>query len=195
MKEDRMAEERELGVIVASYVSSVDAKADLSGLDNVFWDGKLASYDAALLATDAWSQATISSHASRTSGDLDIGPVHDAFTVLFGGPFMSGGAVPLPADHRLRRDELLRLGNMLGPDSVIAIALVMVPDYRVDGRQIGYREAGITDVFARSDWVAAQSVDSKADHSQLASVIADLLERGSADRTARATKGNPRSGT
>jgi hypothetical protein len=53
-------------VIVASYVSSEDARADLSGLDDLYWSRPLSDYDAAVIITDAWSlRPMMQSHSIR----------------------------------------------------------------------------------------------------------------------------------
>ena len=150
-------------VTVASYTSSEDARADLSRLKDVYWTSRLSAYDAALIVTDAWGQVRVEAHTSQE--EVLMGPLNDAFTVLFGGPFVGGAAPPLPGDRRIPHKELLRIGDAMGPSSVRTIALML-----------GQEQLDPTEVFPRADAVEMTSVESTAeDLSALATVITDVM--------------------
>jgi hypothetical protein len=152
-------------VIVASYVSSEDARADLSALDDLYWSRPLSDYDAALIVTDAWGQVRVEAHKSRSAADLDVGPIHDAFTVLFGGPFVGGVAPPSPNDRRLPHRELVKIGDAMGPSSVRIIVLVL-----------GQQQLNLSEVFPRADAVELTSIESSRDNlEELASSIAKAV--------------------
>jgi hypothetical protein len=151
-------------VVVGSYLSTEDARVDLSHLDDLFYESRLSAYDAALIVTDAWGQVRVEAHTS--SSDLLVGPVHDAFTVLFGGPFVAGTA-PLPNDRRLPHKELLAIGDAMGPSSVRTIALVL-----------GQQQLDLAEVFQRADTVEMASVESTDENLQvLASLITDVMRK------------------
>jgi hypothetical protein len=150
-------------VIVASYVSSEDAREDLSRLRDRYWDSPLSAYDAALIVTDAWGQVRVEAHTSQE--DVLIGPLHDAFTVLFGGPFMGGVAPPLPKDRRLPHKELLRIGDAMGPSSVRTVALTL-----------GQEQLDLAVVFPRAEAVDMTSIESTRENlEELASAIAEVV--------------------
>jgi hypothetical protein len=150
-------------VIVGSYASSEDARADLSRLKDVYWSTPLSAYDAALLVTDAWGQVRVEAHISQE--EVLMGPPHDAFTVLFGGPFVGGAAPPLPGDRRIPHKELLSIGDAMGPSSVRTIALML-----------GQEQLEPTEVFPLADAVEMASVESTAENlSALATVITDVM--------------------
>ena len=154
-------------VVVGSYVSSEDAMSDLKGLDDVYYVRPFSAYDAALIVTDAWGQVRVEAHISRQDSDLLIGPLHDAFTVLLGGPFVGGTAPPPPNDRRLPHKVLLEIGDAMGPSAVRTIALVL-----------GQERPDLTEVFHHADTVEMASVESTAENLQgLASVIADLMRK------------------
>ncbi len=162
-----MRGEPRLAVVVAAYLSSTDAQADVSRLDDSYWQGVIAAYEACLVATDAWAQVSVAAHTSRRPDDLAEGPIHNAFTVLFGGPFVTGKAPPLPADHRLTHEELVRIGGAMGPASVGVVVLVQAEDHH-----------RLTDVFVHADWVALEPADSTEESaSGLASIITALMQR------------------
>jgi hypothetical protein len=152
-------------LVVASYVSSEDARPDLSGLDDLYWTRPLSDYDAALIVTDAWGQVRVEAHTSRSSADLDVGPIHDAFTVLFGGPFVGGVAPPRPNDRRLSHRELLNIGDAMGPSSVRTIALVL-----------GEQQLDLAEVLPRATAVEIMSIESTGeDMEKLVSSIAKAV--------------------
>jgi hypothetical protein len=149
--------------IVASYVSSEEARADLSGLDDLYWTSPLSAFDAALIVTDAWGQVRVEAHESQES-EL-IGPLNDAFTVLFGGPFMGGVAPPLPKDKRLPHKELLRIGDAMGPSSVKTVALML-----------GEQQMNLQEIFPRAEAVQMASVaSSKEKLEDLASAVVETV--------------------
>lgn len=150
-------------VIVASYISSEEARADLSGLDDLFWTSPLSAFDAALIVTDAWGQVRVDSHKSQD--DALIGPLNDAFTKLFGGPFIGGVAPPLPKDPRVPHNELMRIGDAMGPSSVKSIALTL-----------GEHEMNRQEIFPRAEAVRMESVESSTEKLEdLASTVVETI--------------------
>jgi hypothetical protein len=165
LKEVDMTRNSVFSVVVASYVSSEDARADLTGLDDLYWTRPLSHYDAALIITDAWAQVRVEAHTSRSSADLDVGPIHDAFTVLFGGPFVGGVAPPKPNDRRLSHKELLNIGDAMGPSAVKIIALIL-----------GEQQLDLAEVLPRADSVELTSSESTGeDLDEMASTIAGAV--------------------
>jgi hypothetical protein len=161
--EDEMTTDSVFTVIVASYVSSEDAREDLSRLRDRYWDSPLSAYDAALLVTDAWGQVRVEAHTSQE--DILIGPLHDAFTKLFGGPFVGGVAPPLPNDRRLPHKELLRIGDAMGPSSVKTVASML-----------GQGQVNLSEAFPRANAVEMTSIESTQENlEELASAISEAV--------------------
>jgi hypothetical protein len=150
-------------VVVASYISSEEARADLSGLDDLFWTSPLSAFDAALIVTDAWGQVRVEAHKSQD--DALIGPLNNAFTTLFGGPFIVGVAPPPPRDQRLPHSELMRIGDAMGPSSVKTVALTL-----------GEHEMNLQEVFPRAEAVQIASVESSKEKLEdLASAVVETV--------------------
>ncbi len=163
-----MATQMDVIVIVASYITSEDAAVDLSALDDSYWQANLWAYDAAIVVTDAWNQLHLASRTGRSAGDVLVGPLHNAFTALFGGPFVAGKAPTLPVDRRLPEAALRPLVEGLPADSVRTLVVAQ-----------GLREADLEPVFTHSEWLETETVESTGKSPQdLTRVIANMMRQG-----------------
>jgi hypothetical protein len=126
-----------------------------------------------MVINSAWGSAKIGSRVGRSSADFLDGPLHNAFTSLFGGPFMSGDA-PIPdVDRRLPQETVRRLGDTFPAGSVVLVAVGLVRDSEALGR-----------VLTHADWVNSQRLEgSEASQSRLSEVLKDLLQRRTAETT------------
>jgi hypothetical protein len=166
-----MKYQAQLVVIVGSYVSSIDAKSDLEAFDALFVEDTVAAYDAAMVVNSAWGSATLGSRISRSSADFLDGPLHNAFTSLFGGPFMSGDA-PIPeVDRRLPQETVRRLGDTFPAGSVVLIVVALARDSQA-----------LTRVLTHADWVNSQRLEgSEASQARLSEVLKNVLQRRRAE--------------
>jgi hypothetical protein len=165
-----MTTQSAFAVRIASYVSSIDAKSDLEAIDALHFDGVVTAYDAALVVNGAWGEAKLASRTSRSSGDFLDGPLHGAFTRLFGGPFMGGDAPPGPIadiDRRLPQETVVRLGDRFPAASVVLVIVALAPD-----------SESITRALSHAEWVASESVaPSDASASRLSDILENVLRR------------------
>ena len=173
-----MASKFGINIIVAAYVSSEEAMADFGGLEDFFWQLTLGSYDAVLLVTDAWNQVRVAARSSRTAGDLSIGPLHDGFTLLFGGPFLAGDAPIPPPDRRLSRSALLALGDALRAGSVVVIAVIATAE-----------PAKLVGIFKRAVSVKSQTMPWQEELPDFRPVISELLKPAAPTSTSGQTVG------
>jgi hypothetical protein len=158
-----------LTVVVASYVSRVDAKSDLEAIDGLYFSGAVGAYDAALVINGAWGNAQLGARTSRSSADFFDGPLHGTFTRLFGGPFVGGDApAPLPdIDHRLPRATVVRFGDAFPAASVVLIMVALT------------HSDALAKALSHTEWVASEDVSwTEENTSRLADILHDVLRRG-----------------